>query len=397
MKKIICVFFICTALLFTPANAQDRELVPIDAVLIIDVSWSMAEADPNRIANEATNMFIDMLDAESDRVGIVAYAGTVTMYRELMFLTGENTAYLHSLIDGLRYASWTDHPLGLLEAIRILSNAHTPDRQPIIIFLTDGNLSLNPNGRRTVPEAEADKALAIELAQYYGFPIYSIGLNYDGTLDRRYIEVVADATGGLAFETYNAEDLPDIMAAIFAEMISIPPPNTGVSLGILPEVLPAEVLPEIETVIEKDKYIQEPAGINRLLFFLLAIAIPILILVLSIFLKPKRVFTGKLAIEMDGKMPIYKNLVEYGNRAALQKLLPSSIGVAAFAGITLAPSPTAPSHLPQLLLKCKNPHLKFKKNFLEQESSKEISINSGTEVTITNEKEQITLRIKYLV
>jgi len=390
VKKIICIFFICFVILSTPTNAQETELLPIDAVLIIDVSWSMAEADPDRIANYATSMFIDMLNAERDRVGLVAYAGTVTMYRELVSLTEENTAYLHELIAGLRYASWTDHPLGLLEAIRILAEAHTYGRQPLIIFLTDGNLSLNPNGSRTVPEAEADKALAIELAQHHGFPIYSIGLNYDGTLDRRYIEVVADATGGLAFETYNAEDLPDIMTAIFAEMISISQPQPETS-NLL------ETFPEIEAEpIYKSKYIIQPQQTtNRLLFFLLAIAIPLTILALSFWLKPKRVFTGKLAIEMDGKMPIYKNLVEYGGRTTLQKLLPA--GVTAFSGVTIIPSPTAPSHLPQLLLKCKNSQLKFKKNFLEQEASKEISISSGTEVVISNEKEQVNVRIKYVV
>lgn len=388
--KYITAAVIFIVLIFSQTQAQ--EFVPIDAIVIIDVSWSMADADPNRLANYATNMFINKLNPEADRIGLVAYAGSVTFYHELTVLTEENISYLHSRVNGLAYASWTDHAPGIFKAIQLLEDLHTPDRQPIIIFLTDGNLSLNPRGTRTHEEGEHDLYLATELAKQLGFPIFSIGLNHDGTLDRSLVQNIANETGGLAFETYTAEDLPEIMAAIFAEMMVLHLPVYYVEE---PEPIPIveEFLPEPATEYTEDYYPEEEPERNPWMLVISAVlfAIGVTFIIVG---KKKRIFTGKLVIESDSLPPIYRNLIEYGNSTTLAALLKKELP-AEFEGIAIFPCPKAPSHMPQLVLRCKNPNLKFKKNFLDEEAP--VSLSNGTLIVITNTKTETVLRIKYIV
>jgi len=370
-------------LMFTTSVAESPELLPIDAVLVLDVSRSMITADPNRIANKAMNMFIDKLEVGRDQVGVVAYAGHVTHSRDLALLCEKEVAYLYELIGNLEYASWTDHPLGLLESIRILYEGTGYGRQPVIIFLTDGNLNVSPHIARTTAQAEEDKIVAIELAQEHGIPIYSIGLNFDGQLDRKYIDVVAEETGGLSFETANAEDLPDILAQIFSLMIHAQQP---------PEPIPP-LLPQTESyyISQEPAYtpLEETTQSHRRWIFLSA-AIVLFVVAILYRRKQKRVFTGRLVIESTSDPTQYRNLVEYGSRVTLQQLLGRQCPF--LASVVLVPSPYTPSHLPQLLVKCKNKNIKFTKNFTEQDAQKGIAVGTGTEVMAVYEAEQVKLR-----
>jgi len=395
-------FVLAVIVSITSLQADSPVLLPIDAVLVLDVSRSMITADPNRIANTAMNMFIDKLTPGRDKVGVVAYAGRVTYSRELTMLCEDEIMYLHNVIYGLEYASWTDHPLGLHEAIQLMSEVNEEGRQPFIIFLTDGNLNVNPSGTRTMAQAEYDKLVVIDLAIYNGFPIYSIGLNFDGQLDTRYIEIVAEQTGGLAFETANAEDLPDILTTIFSLMIALqleeepeePVPSTIVyEIPIEPLYIPQESMP-IHDII--------PTPQTRQWIFVVPIVLLFGALTFFIFRKPRRVFTGRLEVELIGdiasntEIPKMINLIEYGRRVSLDQLFSEKIPVE-FTGITIRPSPSAPSFAPQLLISGNNKkkQMKFAKDFIEYDFISDISLAAGAEISFIHENTVTKVRIKY--
>jgi len=406
VKKIIFILLVSTILSLPTFTTADG-LLPIDAVLVLDVSRSMITADPNRIANEAMNMFIEKLELGRDQVGLVVYAGLVTYSREMVLLCEESLACLQDTIYKLEYASWTDHSLGLLEAIQIMYDGHTENRQPIIIFLTDGNLNVNPYGARTTAQSEYDKAVAINLAQQNNFPIYSIGLNVDGRLDKRYIEIIANETGGLAFETAHAEDLAYILDTIFSIMVTIPP------MVEEPPYMPYEMLPilpvTVDVTYEELSYIQQELAEepiehtihNHLWPLTITLAVILALLAFIIFRKPKRVFTGRLVIKVvdnltrQADLPIHRNLIEYGSKTTLQRLLGREINPM-FNNVTLVPSPHAPSHLPQLMIKCRR-KIKFTKDFMEQDAFAGLTLNAGTEVNISLEGEPKEVTLRYLM
>jgi hypothetical protein len=351
---------------------MEISVIPIDAVLVIDVSRSMRTADPDEISRRAMNFFTEKLTENRDRVGVVAYAGKIESSLDLHKINSENLEKIKHFIDELNYASWTDHGFGLLEAMNFFADTDET-RQGIIIFLTDGNMNVNPAGERTNEIAQNDVNAAILSAREKNIPIHTIGLNFDGNLASEYIENISRATRGLFFETACALDIPQIIDAFFCELIAAPvleipetEPETQISKT---KSFPAREKKEI-SVPPRNFSSETVAGI----FLFLAI----LTLLILKFQSPRRVFTGKLEIIEKNKKTVL-NLIEYGSRA---KILDE---------IILTPSPTAPSYLPQLRIKTKNPKIKFKKDFIDVDSN-EISLGAGTECIVEIDGKQIILR-----
>ncbi|OMD88949.1 hypothetical protein BSK49_13675 [Paenibacillus odorifer] len=194
----------------------------IDAVLLIDVSNSMKTSDKNKIANEAMKMFIDMLSTQGDKVGIVAYTDKVQREKALLQISSESDKQdLKDFIDGLDRGAYTDIAIGVEEAVKVLQNGSDPSHEPIIVMLADGNNDFNKATGRTQSESDKELTAAVEVAKKNGYPIYTIGLNADGKLNKQSLANLSSETGGKAFSTDSADDLPQILSEIFASHLKL--------------------------------------------------------------------------------------------------------------------------------------------------------------------------------
>lgn len=194
----------------------------IDAVLLIDVSNSMKTSDKNKIANEAMKMFIDMLSTQGDKVGIVAYTDKVQREKALLEINSESDKQdLKDFIDGLDRGAYTDIAVGVEEAVKVLQNGSDPSHEPIIVMLADGNNDFNKATGRTQSESDKELKAAVEVAKKNGYPIYTIGLNADGKLNKQSLADLSNETGGKAFSTDSADDLPQILSEIFASHLKL--------------------------------------------------------------------------------------------------------------------------------------------------------------------------------
>jgi hypothetical protein len=318
----------------------------------------MRTADPQRVANEAMVAFADAMRTGVDRVGVISYAGQVVEQRGLSGLYCEVCRDdLHGFIRALDYASWTDHSAGLLAALDMLAPFYDTYRTHTIIFFTDGNLNVSP-AVRTNAAAQEDVDRAIAYAAERAVAIHTIGLNYDGNLDTGYLQLIAYATGGLAFTAVYAGEIPDIITAILA------------AKHIYIEAPPEYIAPEAEAVIQyepvlapepyeelygyTESYEYDPAP-PRWPF---AAAVLVLLAALVLFMRvrsPRRVFTGSLSISHSGQTTTHQ-LIGHGRRVALSALLPAGHGPA-LSHVILTPCPLAPSHLPHLRIKSLGPVL----------------------------------------
>ena len=408
-------------------------LIPIDVILVLDVSFSMRTADPSRISQDAMNLFIEKLEEGRDRVAVVAYAGRVEAVSVFKTINSQDDRqYFRQFTNGLTYASWTDHGPGLLEALHILQNHREDGRQQMIVMLTDGNLSLNPNGVRTVPEAEYDMEQALQWAQEMNVPISTIGLNFDGSLDWNYVYNISAITGGTAFETSSADYLIEIIEAIFDRMIANPKPIEDEAIYVyyaetIENALPKDIHEDVlsteqigtgnnEAQNEYESYSgmrSMPPG--TVIIALLAVLV---FLLWTIVRGGKRVFTGQLMVEIidptasEPIPPVSRNLIEYGSRTNLHKIIGQSIGQfrrsdakiknaasvqSVLEYIILSPCPVSPSHLPQLSVKCKNSKVRIVKDFLEQDASKGLTIGAGNDLFIQFVDERVQVYLKYIV
>lgn len=204
------------------ANAAASAPTHIDAVLLIDVSNSMKTSDKNQVANEAMKMFIDMLSTQGDKVGIVAYTDKVQREKALLQISSaDDKQDLKDFIDGLDRGAYTDIAVGVEEAVKVLQNGSDPTHEPIIVMLADGNNDFNKSTGRIQSESDKELNTAVEVAKKNGYPIYTIGLNADGKLNKQSLADLSNQTGGKAFSTDSADDLPQILSEIFASHLKL--------------------------------------------------------------------------------------------------------------------------------------------------------------------------------
>mgnify|MGYP001026572708 CR=1 FL=1 len=217
------VVLLLTGLIVQPARAANSSSASrVDAVLVVDVSNSMNTSDPDKIGNEAMKMFVDMLSTGGDKVGIVAYTDVIQREKALLTIQSqEDKAELKSFIDGLNRGAYTDTSVGVREAMQLLKDGAEPGHAPMIVLLADGNNDFNPHTGRTDAQADQDMKQSVAEATAAGIPIYTIGLNADGKLNKDRLADIADQSGGKSFITDSAEDLPDILSQIFASNLNL--------------------------------------------------------------------------------------------------------------------------------------------------------------------------------
>jgi Mg-chelatase subunit ChlD len=221
-------------------HAQNETDAGVDAVFVMDTSYSMNATDQDRIAAEVIKMFMDMSETTRTRIGFVAYNHKIVESQALTSLaTEEQKTQLKKKIAGLRFSGYTDLGLGLSRGEELVEGAKDSSTRPIMILLSDGGTDFGPiPSGRTVEDSNKDVERVIGNAQAEGFPIYTIGLNHDGSVNAPQLETIATKTGGTSFITESAADLPEIFNKIFAKQIrsTLVPVATVTATGELQEV-----------------------------------------------------------------------------------------------------------------------------------------------------------------
>ncbi len=198
------------------ANDQQK----IDVMLVVDASTSMNSSDKQKVANEAMKMFVDMTSEQGDKIGVMAYTDQIVREKALLKIEGpEDKGELKRFIDQVARGPYTDIAVGVAESVKVLERSGEPDHSPMIVLLADGNNSLPKE--RTQEQSDKELQAAVSQAKAAGIPIYTIGLNADGKLNKQVLQGLSDDTGGKAFVTSSADDLPRILSEIFADHLKL--------------------------------------------------------------------------------------------------------------------------------------------------------------------------------
>ncbi len=225
--KLLVFPFLCTALLGVPVLAAQEEK-GVDVSVVVDISGSMKETDPNRIAIDAAKLFIDMMETTGSRAGIVPFSdslGQVTAMTPMESIGDKDG--LKNGVDGLAYGGSTDIGTAVEEGLRILNDAEDVGNQKIMLLFTDGKIDLSdtpgiaPEDVEQAQNASLEKvqATAAQAAQQ-GTAIYTIGLNANGQVDQALLADMAAQTGGRSYVVDSADSLPGIFNEIFADFVN---------------------------------------------------------------------------------------------------------------------------------------------------------------------------------
>ncbi|MCL2456922.1 MAG: VWA domain-containing protein [Defluviitaleaceae bacterium] len=215
-------FFIAVLFVFLMSTSARASAVEgIDAILVIDTSGSMRTTDPERITLEAASLFMDMMETRSSRIGIVGFSGSVHTIMPLTPISDPQIRNnIRKAVSGFVYHGWTDIGLGLRTAAEMLLADRIETNSPAIIFFTDGRVELPDNWatNRSVELSYEDAWWAVDAVEDFT-AIYTIGLDYDGTVNKTFLQEIATRTNAKHYIANDAALLPQIFNEIFASHI----------------------------------------------------------------------------------------------------------------------------------------------------------------------------------
>ncbi|MCY3945454.1 MAG: VWA domain-containing protein, partial [Anaerolineaceae bacterium] len=177
---------------------SDPEAVPISAMLVIDVSTSMA-GEPIEKAKEAAAAFVNSMAAD-DPVAVLTFSSRVNLIQG--FTTDRER--LLGIIDSLAYGGKTLLYDATLQAITLTAAIDNPRRA--IILLSDG-VHYDDQDRSRVNSAQANLTAVVE-----GVPVYTIGLGYGA--DRTYLEQLSTDTNAFFSESPSPQELNAIYTGL---------------------------------------------------------------------------------------------------------------------------------------------------------------------------------------
>ena len=196
----------------------------LDVVFVLDASGSMTNADPKKTAVDAYQLFVDLLD-DTCGIGYVVYTHELKDKGEIVQVddkqTLENTKKKIAAVE-YDLQGFTDISLGLTEAKNMLidDNIKNDHRRKAIILLTDGNTAL-PEGGRSIEKSNDEMDITLSELYDYHIPVYCVGLNYNGKMEKNELQRIADETTGLRYETKSSEDLPGIFSDVFGNIYQL--------------------------------------------------------------------------------------------------------------------------------------------------------------------------------
>jgi Ca-activated chloride channel family protein len=230
----------------------------IDVVLVVDVSKSMEDNDPNSNAYEAMNQFIDNMYMSGDQVGVVPYSIGVkeTEVVPLTLINGQDDKIaIKSKISKLTRGGRTDIAEGVNRAVKMLEDGQNTANSPLIVLIADGYNDLVGSGK-SIDSSNSMLNAAIKRAQDKKIPIYTIGLKLGppGDTEKEIsLPSISEQTGGF-FESVNqAEQIPTLIQNIFAKHRGVTFIETGPIDGKVKIDIPNENVKEANiTIIHKD-------------------------------------------------------------------------------------------------------------------------------------------------
>ena len=224
LALIIALSCFCISVSAVESDApDDNGNMELDVVFVLDSSGSMAESDPNRVAPDAFKLFVDLCD-DSCGVGYTIYSEKIKESEDITALDQNHLNELRNKIAQMNINPYgdTDIALGLSKAFEIhkASKDFDSKRKKAVILLSDGNTHLIDNSK-SPEQLKKEMDSALTSLSDNDIPVYAIGLNYDGTLDKNETQNIADRTHGKAYEARSSNELPRIISDIFADIYSI--------------------------------------------------------------------------------------------------------------------------------------------------------------------------------
>lgn len=247
-------------ILRAPAAAEQRELKTnksekVDAVLLLDGSGSMLLTDPKKLREEGAKLFVQFLK-EGDRLGIVEFAGSARVVRELAAYEKSGEAAVRADLEKVASSGqYTDILAGVEAAKAMFERNPRREARKVVILLSDGKMEPDPIRGTSEQRTSALMSGVLPGMKSDEFKVYT--LSFSDLADRELLSEIAAATDALSMFTPEAEKIHELFADLFLavkkpQMV----PMTSKGFSIDDEIKEATFYVNRETV--QDFTLQDP-------------------------------------------------------------------------------------------------------------------------------------------
>jgi Ca-activated chloride channel homolog len=162
--------------LSTPIDPSELERKPLNLVVVVDTSGSMAEDNRIGFAREGLHTLVDELE-EGDRMALVTYSDEVTVRASLS--EPSDAAALHAMTDELEASGGTNLHDGLERGFQLGLESLDPERQNRVILVSDGLATIGVTDDASI-QAMSDGFLSDGI----GLTTIGVGLDFNVALMR---------------------------------------------------------------------------------------------------------------------------------------------------------------------------------------------------------------------
>ncbi len=189
----------------------------VDIVMLMDESGSMKKLDPERFADEAAKLLLDIarLFGKEARVAVVSYGDGAKVLMPFTVLDSAYTGIKKSIGKMDRSAPFTDINSGLEVAYDLLEKRDGLN-QAFVVIMTDGEIT-----ERDIPQGTdifAYKEKTGRIAGNYNlrnWPVYTVAFTTGTTIYRD----LARQTGGEYYEVKGPSEVPDAYLKVFEDFL----------------------------------------------------------------------------------------------------------------------------------------------------------------------------------
>ncbi len=220
-RKAICTFLLALVLIIsalripsTITKAAGKDDNAYNIVIVLDISGSMLETDPENLRYEAIELFTNLVAETGNYLGGIAFSSEVSVRQKpILISSAADREKLNRSMREVKYVGYTNIGDALLKAVEVLNTYGDQSLPKAIVFLSDGSTEMW--SEKSLKLSLEHKAEAIENARESNIPIYSVCLNVNGNADIGEMEQISGATGGFFKEVRSPEDLTEVFNSFY--------------------------------------------------------------------------------------------------------------------------------------------------------------------------------------
>ncbi|MCY2958544.1 MAG: VWA domain-containing protein [Planctomycetota bacterium] len=203
-----------------PPEEERAPLAPLDLVLVIDVSGSMAGGKLEAVKT-AVALLIERL-GPNDRLWLVSFSSDVRVHFTALAMSGAGGDLARAEIAALHTTGMTNLSAGWLTGVTLLENPADPARRRAVVLLSDGQAN----------QGIVDPGELAEIARRTGasgIPTTCIGVGNDYSTQQ--LGAIAECSGGRFHDAETPEEILEVMLGELVELGSIALQNAELEIS----------------------------------------------------------------------------------------------------------------------------------------------------------------------